>query len=428
MQPTTHGQKRIHRSLPEDLAGLMQATVRAGVLALARRISIGTLTVEEDGTKQVVGPGGPPYATIEVRSPHAWPMLIRGARGCAEAYCQGLWDSPDLVAAFRVAARNAAKLDPMRRRIAFVRVPWLRIRAGFTRNTPARSRRDISAHYDLGNEMFSLMLDSTMTYSCGIFELPQSTLQEAQLHKLEMICDKLDLGPGDRVVEIGTGWGGFAIYAATTRGCHVTTTTISREQHQMANSRVRDAGVQHLVDVRLDDYRDLSGTYDKLVSIEMIEAVGHKDFGTFFECCSNLLAPHGLMLLQAITVDDRAYDVSKVSRGFLRTCIFPNGCLPSQQVIVNSLAQRTDMHIVHLQDFTRHYAETLRRWRENFEAAGEQLKLLGYDEPFRRLWRGYLAYCEAAFAEQRAGIVQIVMTKPECITDLRSRAPSIVTD
>ncbi len=385
---------------------MMQTTTRAVILALAQRISFGELTVHEGGRTHVLGPGGPPSATIEIRSPRAWPMFAGGRRRCLEAYREGLWDSPDLVTLFRVAVGNITKIDSIRRPIAFVRAPWQR------RNTPTRSRRDISAHYDLGNELFSLMLDPAMMYSCAIFEHPESTLQQAQLRKLEMVCEKLNLGPGDRVIEIGSGWGGFAIHAATTRGCHVTATTISAEQHHLAIERVRGAGVQHLVDVRLDDYREVRGTYDKLVSLEMIEAVGHKDFGNFFACCSNLLAPHGTMLLQAITIDDRAYDISKISRSFMRTYMFPNGCLPCPRAIADSIARRTDMRTVHLEDFTPHYAETLRRWRANIDAVDAELELLGYDEYFRRLWQLYLAYCEAGFEERLIAVVQMVMAKP----------------
>jgi cyclopropane-fatty-acyl-phospholipid synthase len=396
---------------------MRQTAARRLALAMLRRISVGQLTIREGDRTTVVGPGGTPSATIEIHSPRFWTMLLSGGRGLADAYRAGLWDSPDIAGLFRVGARDVTKLDALRRRIAFARTPWLHARAGFARNTPERSRKDISAHYDLGNQLFELMLDPTMMYSCGVFEGRESTLHEASLRKLEMVCEKLGLTSGDHVVEIGTGWGGFAVYAATTRGCRVTTTTISREQHDLALRRVREAGVEHLVDVRLDDYRDVRGSYDKLVSLEMIEAVGHKDFGTFFGVCSRLLAPHGTMLLQAITIDDRAYDIEKVSRSFIRTYVFPNGCLPSQQVIAESVATRTDMRAVHLEDLTHHYAETLRRWRANFDEAGVRLEELGYDERFRRLWRMYLAYCEAGFAERRLGLVQMVLAKPQHSTD-----------
>jgi cyclopropane-fatty-acyl-phospholipid synthase len=230
---------------------------------------------------------------------------------------------------------------------------------------------------------------------------------------LELVCRELDLQGDDHVLEIGTGWGGFAVHAARTRGCRVTSTTISREQYEHAREWVRAAGVADRVTVLCADYRDLHGRYEKLVSIEMIEAVGYRDFGTFFARCSNLLAAHGRMLLQAITVDDRAYAVEKASRSFIRTHIFPGGCLPSLAVIARCVAQRTDMRTVALRDLTPHYAETLRRWRVNFEAATARLEDLGYDERFRRLWRMYLAYCEAGFTERRIGVTQMTLAKPQ---------------
>ena len=280
-------------------------------------------------------------------------------------------------------------------------------------NTPRRSRKDIAAHYDIGNDLYERMLDPTMMYSCAVFPHREASLEDAAIAKLELVCEKLDLGPGDHLLEIGTGWGGFAVHAATTRGCRVTTTTLSREQFAVAQERVRAAGVEHLVELRLDDYRDLTGSYDKLVSLEMIEAVGFKDFPTFFRRCSDLLAPNGVMLLQAITMDDRAYDVEKNSKSFIRAYIFPNGCLPSLAVMARCVKRVTDLRTLDVEDFTPHYAETLRRWRENFEAAAADLDARGYDERFRRLWRMYLAYCEGGFAERRIGLVQAVYAKPQ---------------
>ena len=383
------------------------------VHGVLQRLGAGQLTVVEDGQTLVFGHGAP-RATVRVHSPLAWrALLLRGSRGLAESYVDGHWDTPDLTDVVRVAARNVEALDEARRRLSFARVPLQRVRSSFSRNTPRRSRKAISAHYDLGNELFARMLDPTLMYSCAVFEDRDATLQEASIAKLELVCEKLELAPSDHVVEIGTGWGGFAVHAATTRGCRVTTTTISREQHAVASERVRAAGIEHLVDVRLDDYRALQGRYDKLVSLEMIEAVGWKDFGTFFERCSDLLTPSGTMLLQAITMDDRAYEVEKASKSFIRTYVFPDGCLPSLEVIARNVARRTDMRTVHLDDLTPHYAETLRRWRANFEANRDELDALGYDERFRRLWRMYLAYCEGGFAERRISLVQAVLAKPQ---------------
>ena len=404
----------------------MNDAARALATRILARIRTGQLTILEDDDAVVFGEGAP-QATVHIRDPRAWPKLLLGSRGMAEAYMDGLWETPDLTAVIRVAARNVGHLDDVRRALTPVREPFQRARAAFRRNTPRRSRRDIAAHYDLGNDLFELMLDPTLMYSCAYFEHRDAPLEHAQRAKLELVCRKLELGPRDHVVEIGTGWGGFAIHAATTRGCKVTTTTISREQHAVARRRVEAAGVADLVDVRLDDYRDLRGSYDKLVSLEMIEAVGWQHFGTFFERCSRLLAPNGTMLLQAITIDDRAYAVEKASKSFIRTHVFPGGCLPSQEQIAKQIARRTDLRSVDLDDLTAHYPETLRRWRANFEAAAEQLQSLGYDERFRRLWRLYLSYCEAGFAERRITLTQTLFAKPLARLDGLAAAPAAAT-
>jgi cyclopropane-fatty-acyl-phospholipid synthase len=381
------------------------------VSLLLARIKAGGLIVLEGEARRVYGPGAP-AATVRIDSPRTWRKLLGGSRGMAEAFAQGLWDSPDLFALIRLAARNADGLDRLRSLLAPLRWPLQRAGALVRRSTKRRRRRDIAAHYDLGNELFSRMLDPTMSYSCAIFEHDAMTLEQAQRAKLERVCEQLDLGPADRVLEIGTGWGAFAVYAAATRGCHVTTTTISREQHDYAVEQVHRAGLNDRVTVLMDDYRDLRGRYDKLVSIEMIEAVGWRHLGTFFAKCSELLAPDGAMLLQAITIDDRAYEVEKASRSFINTYIFPGGCLPSLEVITRSLARRTDMQALALADLTPHYVETLRRWRNAFTAHADALAPLGYDKRFRRLWMLYLAYCEAGFAERRICDVQLLLTKP----------------
>ncbi|MEY2398439.1 MAG: cyclopropane-fatty-acyl-phospholipid synthase [Actinomycetota bacterium] len=393
---------------------MIEPFARTAVLAVLRRINVGQLTIHDGAHTYVCGPGGAgPSASITIHDAKAWPMLLHGGTGCVDAYVDGLWDTDDLTTVFRVAARNIGRVDALRKRFGFLGTAGLRVRDAFERNTPERSRKDISAHYDLGNEMFSLMLDPKMMYSCAFFEKPGATLADASDRKLETVCEKLDLGPDDHVVEIGTGWGGFAVYAATTRGCRVTTTTISQEQFDVATKRVVEAGVEHLVECRLDDYREMTGQYDKLVSLEMIEAVGHKDFGTYFAQCSKLLKADGLMLLQAITIDDRSYDISKITRSFIRTYIFPNGCLPSVKVMADNVARRTNMRTIDLEDYTPHYAETLRQWRTNFFSHTDELDALGYDDKFRRLWHGYLSYCEAGFEERHIGLVQMVLAKPQ---------------
>jgi cyclopropane-fatty-acyl-phospholipid synthase len=401
---------------------LVQRLARRIVLALLERLHAGQLTIVEGERRLVLGHGSP-RATVQVNSPRLWLRLLHGSRGMAEAYMQGLWESPDLTAVVRVAARNAGSLDEWRRRLSPARVPLQAARGIRARNTRTRSRRDIASHYDLGNELFGLMLDETMMYSSAYFPRAGMTLAQASQAKLELVCRKLDLRAGDHVLEIGAGWGGFAVYAASTRGCRVTTTTISREQGEHARAWARAAGVADRVTVLGEDYRDLRGHYEKLVSIEMIEAVGYRDFDTFFARCSNLLADDGRMLLQAIVIDDRAYEVEKASRSFIRTHIFPNGCLPSRAVIARSLARHTDMRTVGLKDLTPHYAETLAHWRANFEAATARLEDLGYDERFRRLWRMYLSYCQAGFAERRIGVVQMLLAKPQ---GLRHAGPTVL--
>ncbi len=379
--------------------------------ALLRRIRSGSLTIVEDQRRVTFGKGAP-AASVEVYSPQAWSMLLRGSNGLAEAYARKLWDSPDPVGVVRVAARNAHSLDGLRRALVPLLTPAQRARAVVHRNTRRRCRRDIAAHYDLGNELFELMLDPSMTYSCALFEQSGISLHEASLAKLERVCEKLDLRSEDHVLEIGSGWGAFALHAARTHGCRVTTTTISREQHRYALEQVCRAGLEHRVDVLLEDYRDLRGSYDKLVSIEMIEAVGWRHFEAFFARCSDLLVPDGAMLLQAIAIDDGAYEVEKASRSFMNTYIFPNGCLPSMKVIARGVERRTDMTIAHIEDISSHYIHTLRHWRSNFERNVDRLVGLGYDERFRRIWTLYLAYCEAGFAERRIRDLQVLLTKP----------------
>jgi cyclopropane-fatty-acyl-phospholipid synthase len=379
-----------------------------------RRIQAGTLVLlGPDGRERRYG-SGTPIGTMRVRSERTWPMLLRGSIGLAEAYADGLWDSPDLVTLIRVAARNAVIMDRARRYLAPLLRP-VQLARGLRRpSNRSRRRRDIAAHYDLGRPLFSRMLDPTMTYSCALFEEPGASLEEAQLAKLELVCRKLELRPGDRVLEIGTGWGSFALHAAATRGCHVTTTTISADQYAYATELAKRSGLSDQIAVLSRDYRDLRGTYDKLVSLEMIEAVGWRDTGRFFEACSELLEPDGAMLLQAITIDDRAYEMEKATRSFIKDRIFPGGSLPSLASIARDLSRHTDLQCVHLQDLTAHYVPTLRQWRERFSLHAEELEGLGYDERFRRLWTLYLAYCEAGFAERRICDVQLVLAKARC--------------
>jgi cyclopropane-fatty-acyl-phospholipid synthase len=390
------------------------------VLRVLRRIHGGQLEILEGERSLLFGEfvgDRPLRAVVHVRSARFYRDLLRGSVGLCESYVDGVWECDDLVALTRIAALNVGALDRLRRVLAPVLIPVQRWARWLARNTPRRSRKRIAAHYDLGNELFALFLDRTMMYSCAVFEQPDATLEEASLAKLQRVCAKLKLGAEDHVLEIGTGWGGFAVYAAKQHGCRVTTTTISREQHAYALERVRRAGLQDRVTVLLRDYRDREeldrhGPYDKLVSIEMIEAVGWQYFPTFFRRCSELLRHDGAMLLQAIVIEDDAYEVEKGGRSFINTYVFPGGCLPSLEVISRTVARASDLCEVHVEDITAHYATTLAHWRERFLASAERVAELGYDERFRRLWELYLSYCEGGFRERRIQDVQLLLAKP----------------
>jgi cyclopropane-fatty-acyl-phospholipid synthase len=297
-------------------------------------------------------------------------------------------------------------------------------------NTRGGSRRNIGAHYDLGNDFFQLWLDETLAYSSGVFPQWNASLREASVEKFDRVCRKLDLRPGDRVLEIGTGWGGFALHAARHYGCHVTTTTISREQHELACQRIKRAGLADRITVLNRDYRDLTGQFDKLVSIEMIEAVGPQFLDAFFRKCGELLKPAGSMVLQGIVMPERDYDNYLASVDFIRKHVFPGGSLPSAAALLESAGRASRLRCVQLEDFAAHYAETLRRWRANFEARLPEIRELGYTERLIRLWRYYLCYCEAGFEERQVSVVQLVFDNVACRRDalLLTRSASAALD
>lgn len=341
-------------------------------------------------------------------------VVLGGSLGAAEAYLEGYWDSDDLTTLLRLMARNLEAASELNSALAWIGSPLRRAISVLNRNTRSGSRRNIAAHYDLGNEFFEQFLDDTMAYSCGIFEHPNSTLRDASVAKFDRICQALRLGPSDHLLEIGTGWGGFAIYAAANYGCRVTTTTISRQQFEYANARVRERDLQNRVELLLKDYRDLKGTYNKLASIEMIEAVGHEFLPTYFAKCSKLLARDGMMALQAITIPDQRYETYRKSVDFIQKHIFPGGCLPSLGAICHSVRDCTDMRISHLQDLAPHYAQTLAAWRGRFQNRLERIRSFGVDEWFLRSWDYYFCYCEAGFQERQTGVSQILLSKPDC--------------
>ena len=341
-------------------------------------------------------------------------VIFGGTVGAGEAYMAGSWQCDDLSALVRLLVRNMAVIDSLDSGYGRLMAPLHKLFHFLHRNSLSGSRRNIEAHYDLGNDMFELFLDPTMTYSSGIFENPQSSMLQASEAKLKRICCKLQLTADDHVLEIGAGWGGFAIYAASHYGCRVTTTTISQQQYDYARKRIEQADLNDRITLLREDYRSLSGQYDKLVSIEMVEAVGYAYYKTYFRHCSSLLKPAGMMLLQSITIADQRYEKAKREVDFIQRYIFPGGCLPSVNVIAKTVAEVTDMRFYHLEDIGPHYARTVKKWREQFFNNLEQVRQLGYSESFIRMWEFYLCYCEGGFREHAIGTVQLLLIKPEC--------------
>jgi cyclopropane-fatty-acyl-phospholipid synthase len=380
-----------------------------------RGMRSGTLELHEEWSGEAVELGsGSPRIRAEVRSPRVYTELARRRSiGLGESYAEGLWETDDLVGLCRLAAREIGRADTLRRRLARLTLPVAMVRGLPVLNTRRGAKRNIAAHYDLGNDLFELFLDrERMMYSSAVFADEAMSLEEAQEARLERACRRLELVGDDHLLEIGTGWGGMALHAASRYGCRVTTTTISREQREYVNARVRAAGLEDRVTVLGADYRDLEGTFDKLVSLEMIEAVGWQYFAEYFRRCSELLEPHGLFFLQAIVVEDRAYEAERRARSFANDLIFPGGCLPSLEVIQRHIAGDTDMRTVWLDDISSSYVLTLRHWRKRFVAAAAELEERGYDERFRRLWELWLALSEAGFREARIADVQLLAAKP----------------
>jgi len=411
---TDHGAPRL-AAQPVDRAA------RALLWRLLARAASGRIEITEDGgPTRVFGPDTPdrfgrPAITVRVQihDPRSYrAVLTGGSAGLGEAYLNGWWDVDDLTGFLRLLSREVHRYDPARNGVANTAgavVDKLRARR---KQDKHRDRANIAAHYDLSNDFFSLMLDETMMYSSAVFATPDMTLAEASTHKLDLLCRRLRLGPDDHVVEIGTGWGGFAVHAASHYGCRVTTTTISHAQFTYATARVAEAGLAHLIEVRNDDYRDLTGTYDKVVSIEMIEAVDWRELDTFFATCHRLLTPTGVMGLQAIVIPEQRYERAKNTEDFIKAFIFPGGCLPSIESITRSTGRVTDLTLTDLDSYGLHYAETLRRWRANVHAHLDELDAVGLDATFQRMWDFYLAYCEAAFDEREISVVQCVLARP----------------
>jgi cyclopropane-fatty-acyl-phospholipid synthase len=374
-------------------------------------LSRGEITVRDARGSLSVGQPGDLKATLHVHRPHFYRhAVLGGTLSVAESYLRGDWDCDDLTNLFRIFVRNRDQAGQLDRGFSRLAGYGHRLFHGWHANTRTGSRRNIAAHYDLGNDFYRLWLDDSLAYSSGIFPTPYATMHEASVEKLDRVCRKLDLQTTDEVLEIGSGWGGFAIHAAQHYGCRVTTTTISQEQFTVARERVNASRLASRVTLLQQDYRDLSGQFDKLVSIEMIEAVGHRYLDDYLRQCSQLLRPDGSLVLQAIVMPERGYERYRQSVDFIQRYVFPGGCLPS-------LGRATDLRFVHAEDFAPHYAETLRRWRQAFQSRLHDVRQLGYSEEFIRLWNYYLCYCEAVFEERYIGVLQVQLDKPACRRD-----------
>ncbi|NHN68167.1 cyclopropane-fatty-acyl-phospholipid synthase [Pseudomonas sp. NFACC49-2] len=397
------------------LAPLLGGLARTAVLAQLGKLRHGHLRLLSHGQQWNFGDADSALqAEVEVLDDTAWSMIAgNGSIGAGEAYIHGYWRSPDLARVTRLFVANLDVLDALEGGLARFGRPALRLLHRLNRNSKRGSRRNILAHYDLGNALFERLLDPTMMYSAAQFEHPGQPLEQAQLNKLERICQKLELHPGDHLLEIGCGWGSLAIHAATRHGCRVTTTTLSEAQYAHTLQRVQALGLEARVTVLREDYRDLEGTFDKLVSIEMIEAVGHRYLPVYFRQCAALLKPDGLMLLQAITIRDQRYAQARRSVDFIQRYIFPGGALPSLSVMLDTASRHTPLNLVHLEDFGLDYARTLEHWRDNMRHARAQLTTLGYDDTFQRLWEFYLCYCQGGFEERAIGVAQLLWAAPQ---------------
>jgi|TARA_B110000116_G_scaffold12582_1_gene10214 cyclopropane-fatty-acyl-phospholipid synthase len=397
----------------------------AGFNNLARRIVLSRLARLSDG--QIIVTEGTELTTLGSLTedfPNAMQLYVLdpkfysdiafgGAIGAAEAYMRGYWTCNELVDLLRILIRNRDVLEQVDSGLALLSAPLRKAFHALNKNTRKGSRKNIAAHYDLGNDFYKLWLDPKMMYSCAYFDKLDTPLQTAATEKLDRICRKLDLSAGDSVIEIGTGWGGFAIHAAKYYGCRVTTTTISEQQFDYAKQAVKAAGLEDRITLLLQDYRDLQGNFDKLVSIEMIEAVGHEFHDRFFKKCRDLLKPDGQMLLQAITIADQRYDQYKTSVDFINRYIFPGGCLASVTDMSRTMTTHTDMRVIHLEDIGPHYATTLHHWHDRFLVRIEDVRKLGYSDVFLRMWQYYLCYCESAFIERATGTVQMLIMRPD---------------
>ncbi len=402
--------------LPSVKSWRSTALAKRLVFKLFNQLRHGELVIQDGDTTHRFGGGDvsiAPSATVVIHEQRAYSRILTGGTmGAAEAYIDGDWSTEQLTDVTRVFSANIPILEAMKHKQNWFIKAGVKLAHAARKNSVSGSRENIAAHYDLGNEFFSLFLDPSLMYSSAVYPKGSDNLAEASQHKLKLICEDLELKPTDHLVEIGTGWGGMAIYAAENYGCKVTTTTISKEQLDYARAEVERRGLQDKVTLLFEDYRNLSGQFDKLVSIEMIEAVGHEYFDTYFGRVSSLLKPDGKAVIQAITINEQRYEDYRKSVDFIKRYIFPGGCLPSLNIISGALTRTTDMQIIDLRDIAIDYAKTLKHWHEAFMAELDAVKSLGFDEKFIRMWRFYLSYCEGGFRERIIGTYQITMAKP----------------
>ncbi|MEY4929891.1 MAG: cyclopropane-fatty-acyl-phospholipid synthase [Bacteroidota bacterium] len=396
-------------------SGRINMLLRKAMLDKFACLENAVLTIKDPLGEFVLGSEGADglSARIEVLDMSFYRQVaLGGSIGAAESYMDQYWQANDLCRVIQIFVRNRDLLNSMESGLAILANQLLKVWHFSNRNSQQGSRKNIAAHYDLGNELFALFLDQHSMYSSATFYHPDLSLEDASTAKLERICQKLQLQPDDHIIEIGTGWGGFATYAAKNYGCRITTTTISKEQYQAAQQRVADAGVADRVTILMQDYRDLQGSYDKLVSIEMIEAVGHHYLDTYLKQCAALLKPNGLALIQAITIEDRYYHQALKSVDFIKRYIFPGSFIPCVSAIVSSASRSTDLRLINLEDQGESYALTLKHWRKRFLGALDQVRAQGYNDEFIRMWEFYLCYCEGGFKEKSISNVQLLLAKP----------------
>ncbi len=420
------GRRREIHPVFAGISGMLAGAARKALFGRLQTIATGNIVIHEGQTFTSFGKrknGETLKAALFVHDKRFYTdIAFGGSIGAAEAYMAGFWSTDDLTKLIRIIIMNRHILTGIEGGRARLSVPSHKLLHILRKNTIKGSRKNIAAHYDLGNEFYSLFLDETMTYSCGIFMSNNSSLHDASVAKYDRICRKLFLCEGDHVIEIGGGWGGFALHAARHYGCRVTTTTISKKQYEYARQRVYQEDMAGRIEIIMKDYRDLQGKYDKLVSIEMIEAVGHHYLEAFFRCCGRLLKEDGLMMLQAITISDQEYAHHRNSVDFIKRYIFPGSCIPSITAMVKAVTEGTDMRLFHHEDITPHYVHTLREWRKRFFARINDIRMMGYSEEFIKMWEYYLCYCEAGFTERYIGDVQMLFAKP------LSRRPSIIPE